>query len=318
MGLRPDQEEERLGLDRGLGLRGEVAQHEVLEPPVAAAAHDLAAEPHLDVGRRLDLPHQVVRHAGAQRRGPDHERDRPCVAGEVQRGLPGRVGPAHDVDVVAHESGRFRGGAAVVHAGTVQVLELRDLDAAIAGAHGEEHRPRADGFGVRQRDDELVAVPVDARDRVHEREVGAEDPRLLVGRPGESPAADPAGEAEVVPDQRAGGGLAADAPAVDDERGEPLRRAVHGGRQARRPGADHHDVEGSGSQVHRTSRSGRDLGVVRVLQHITVGQHHQRQLRPVTSRGDERSTLVGVGEAEAVRDRALLEGFSQLVGSARP
>ena len=55
VGLGPDQEEERLGPDGGLGLRGEVPQDQVLEAAVATASHDLGAEPHLDVVGRLDL-----------------------------------------------------------------------------------------------------------------------------------------------------------------------------------------------------------------------------------------------------------------------
>ena len=53
--LCSDQEEERVRLDRRFCLRPNVAQHQVLEPSVAATAHHLAAEPRLDIVGRLDL-----------------------------------------------------------------------------------------------------------------------------------------------------------------------------------------------------------------------------------------------------------------------
>ena len=46
-----------------------VAQVEALQPAVSPAADDLGPEPHLDVGRRLDLLHQVVRHPRVERVG---------------------------------------------------------------------------------------------------------------------------------------------------------------------------------------------------------------------------------------------------------
>ena len=108
---------------------------------------------------------------------------------------------------------------------------------------------------------------------------GSEHPRLVVGPPGEPPTADAAREAEVVADQGARGGLAADAALVDHQRAEALGGPVHGRRQARRPGADDDDVE-----VHRLGVDGRsggdgDLGVGRVLQDRAVGEHDDRQRR---------------------------------------
>ena len=61
-----------------------------------------------------------------------------------------------------------------------------------------------------------------------------------------------------------------------------------------------------------------DLGVGRVAQHPAVGQHHQRQLRLGARPGEQLASLVGVRQAEGVRDRALLEDLPQLVGPARP
>ena len=95
--------------------------------------------------------------------GPDDERDPPGVAGEVERGLPGRVGAADDEDVAARQGRRLRGGTAVEHAGAVQRLERRDPEPAVAGAHRQEHRRWCGpGHPVGERDDELVAVALEA------------------------------------------------------------------------------------------------------------------------------------------------------------
>ena len=79
---------------------------------------------------------------------------------------------------------------------------------------------------------------VDADDRAGDEDLGAEPPRLLQRAAGELVARHPGGEAEVVLDPRGGAGLAAGRLALDHDRAQALRRAVDGGRQARRPGAD--------------------------------------------------------------------------------
>src|SRR3712207_8761799 len=50
---------------------------------------DLGTGADVDVRRLLHLVHQVVRHPGRQRRGPDDEGDPLGVAGQVDGGLPG-------------------------------------------------------------------------------------------------------------------------------------------------------------------------------------------------------------------------------------
>ena len=64
--VRADHEEERVGGDGLVAAVAAGAENQLLEPGVAAAAHDLGAEPHGEVRRRLDLADEVVRHAGVE------------------------------------------------------------------------------------------------------------------------------------------------------------------------------------------------------------------------------------------------------------
>ena len=105
------------------------------------------------------------------------------------------------------------------------------------------------------------------------------DDGLLVGLLGESAAADAHREAEVVADQRARPGLPADAAFVHHEDAQPLRGAVDGRGQARRPGAHDDDVEVALLELDRGTCGLRDLGVGGVAQRPPVGKDHQRELR---------------------------------------
>ena len=78
---------------------------------------------------------------------------------------------------------------------------------------------------------------------VHEVELGAEEPRLLVGADRELAAAHPAREAQEVADQRRCPRLATERFAFDHQGAQSLGRSVDGRPEARRAGADHDDVE---------------------------------------------------------------------------
>ncbi len=71
-----------------------------------------------------------------------------------------------------------------------------------------------------------------------DEDLGAEPPRLLEGPAGELVAGDAGGEAKVVLDARRGPGLPARGLALDHDRAQALRRAVHGRGEPRRAGAD--------------------------------------------------------------------------------
>ena len=63
----PDQHEEPIGGDRLVFVRRALAEHQVLEPPVASTADHFGADADLHVRRPLQFVHQIVRHPGAER-----------------------------------------------------------------------------------------------------------------------------------------------------------------------------------------------------------------------------------------------------------
>jgi hypothetical protein len=72
-----------------------------------------------------------------------------------------------------------------------------------------------------------VAVGAQRHHVMGEQEPGTEDPGLLEAPLAELGPAQPAREAQVVADQRAGPGLAADRGPLDDQRAQAFRGAVH-------------------------------------------------------------------------------------------
>ena len=186
-------------------------------------------------------------------------------------------------------------------------------------AGGEDDRARGDGRALGERRDEPVCVRAEPGHVLHEGEARAEDPRLLVRLPGEQRAADAAREAEVVADQRARPRLSPDPVRVDDERAEAPRRR-------RRPPADSPAGPAptisrsislsSGSTAEPVARvSSTSLGFTSVVPsgRITTGSS-RLGLEP----SEQLPSLVRVGEAERVGERAALEHRPQLGGPARP
>jgi hypothetical protein len=132
------------------------------------------------------------------------------VAGQVDGGLPGGVGAAHDEDALALDGLGLGDGRAVEHSRAQQLLQAGDGQAAVADAGGDHHGA-ADRLGaVGQGQDAVGAVGPQAGRGLCVDELGAEHHRLLGGPRRQVPAADAAREAEVVADQGGGAGLAAD------------------------------------------------------------------------------------------------------------
>src|SRR4051794_38567903 len=98
-----------------------------------------------------------------------------------------------------------------------------------------------------------VALGSQLVDATAEQELRPEHPSLLVGPLSELGSTHAPGKAEVVPDQRARPGLAADRRALDRERAKALRGGVHRRGEACRSGADDDHVE-----VALLAEAGRD------------------------------------------------------------
>ena len=166
-----------------------------------------------------------------------------------------------------------------------------------------------------QPDHDGVVRAVEGRRRGDVGELAAEGPGLLVGPLGELGPRDPAGEAEVVADQRAGAGLAPDGAAFDDERAQPLGRGVDGGGQSRGPGAHDDDVERRVVvDVDDQAVRGGELGVGGVDEDPpVVQQHHRLRPRRHLRLTEQLGTLERVALDEPVRDAAVREHPSHLV-----
>ena len=80
-------------------------------------------EPDVDGGRRLDLGDEVGGHAGGQRVAADEQGDPGGELGQVQGGLTGRVGSAHDVHLLAGQRRSLHAGRPVEDAGADEPIE---------------------------------------------------------------------------------------------------------------------------------------------------------------------------------------------------
>ena len=107
-------------------------------------------------------------------------------------------------------------------------------------AAGEDDRPRAQDVAAVEV--HLARRGVDPRDRPGDEDLGAEPARLLQRAARQLVARHARREAEVVLDPRRRAGLAAGRLALDHDRAQALRRAVHGRGQPGGPGADDHRV----------------------------------------------------------------------------
>ena len=77
------------------------------------AFDDTSSQPHVDVRRRLNLTHEVVGHAGLERRAAHDQRDVARELRQVESRLARRVGTPHDAYPFACESGGFGPGGPV-------------------------------------------------------------------------------------------------------------------------------------------------------------------------------------------------------------
>ena len=146
--------------------------------------------------------------------------------------------------------------------------------------------------------------------RPRDQQLGAEADRLPAGALAQLVAAEAAGKAEVVLDPGGGACLAAAGRALDQQRPEPLRRAVHRGRQSGGTAADDHDVVGvvvglglEPERLRQAAERGR-------LQPRAVGEHDGRGRD--ARRAAAWSRAVG-WNAKAVRHAIARQEFAQVV-----
>ena len=195
----------------------------------------------------------------------------------MERGLPGRVPAADDVDVLAGERLRLRHRRAVVDAGALQVDAARGLEPSVLDTESEDDGSSGDlRPAVGGSHDEASLVALERDDSASDLRPGAEEPRLLVGALGELPASEPAGKAEVVADQGARARLPADAAAVEHGRPEPLRGPVDRRAQAGRARPDDDEVGVVCLELDREPAGQRELGRRRVDEDGAVRERDRR------------------------------------------
>ena len=159
-------------------------------------------------------------------------------AGQVERGLAGRVGGPDDVDLVALDWLRLAGVGAVVDAPAGELVEPGRLQPPVGHAGGHDERPGLDLPRAVEEHRPHRPAGLEADDVARQDHLGAEAGDLGDGALGEVGAAQALGEPQVVLDRRALSRLAAGGLALDDDGAQALGGRVHRGGQAGRPAAD--------------------------------------------------------------------------------
>ena len=162
---------------------------------VAVAVDRLGGVADHNVGGRLDLSDQVVRHRLGQGGAPHHHGDPGRVPGQVDRGLAGGVGPADHIDLPAPHGRGLGGGGAVEHPGPDQRLQPGHAQAPPRHPGGDDHRLGRHLGAVRQPDQPPAAVGAQPGGPLGQDQVGPEQPGLLQRPVGQVAAADPAQQA---------------------------------------------------------------------------------------------------------------------------
>ena len=211
---------------------------------VAGAAHDLAAGADMDVGLAVELVDQVSatstrpgsrRGSGSSPCWRSRRRRPPPAPPSFRRRRESPRGPASPGPPCARRrrTRRYR-------------RTCRGHRPAARGRRRprQDHRARSERAAVVERHGVALVGRHDCLDAARDDDLGAE-PHCLLARPcSEIVARDAARKAEVVLDARRRAGLAARRLALDQQRAQALRGAVHRRGEARRATADDHEVVG--------------------------------------------------------------------------
>ena len=154
---------------------------------------------------------------------------------------------------------------------------------------------------------------VDPPDRSRDDDLGAEPPRLLQRTTRQLVPRHTRREAEVVLDPRRGAGLPAGRLPLDHDRAQALRCAVHGGGQARGPGAHDHGVVLGGGGLGRQAEQLGHAAQLRSHHRLPVDDADRRAI--AVGRHGAAPLLRGirrVGREPLERDLVAVEEVAQL------
>ena len=202
---------------------------------------------------------------------------------------PAELPGADDVDVQPVGVGRLAARRAVGDALPGEPVEAVDRQVPPRDAAGQDDRPRPQDVAAVEVD--LARRGVDPRDRPGDEDLRPQPPGLLQGPAGELVAGHARREAEVVLDPGRRAGLAAGRLPLDHDRPQALRRAVHGGGQARGPGADDDRVVLGGGRARSATPS--SSATRRSRGRTTVLPSDDADRRPVALGGQWAAPVLG-------------------------
>ena len=260
----------------------------------AQKVHDLRVAEHCDVGGGRDPIDQIARHRFREARPAHQHLHLARMAGEENRRLPRRVASAQQGHLfVAAESGLDRRGP-VRDAAALELRQVRDLRAAIAGAGGHHHRPRPDTPAVGEVEDvhwiraRALGSAVQPLDLGGEAELHPELLRLGESARHQRLPRDTGGKAQIILNARAGAGLSSKGVRFQDQDREALRCSVDGGSHASGTGADDGHVVRLAAEGRCHQPEGpRQVLLRRVLEHRAVRDDHDRKLARFGSEAGE-------------------------------
>ena len=207
------------------------------------------------------------------------ERHERAAVGQPDRRLGGRVAAADDADARGAAPLRLLRAGRVEDADPLVGVDVGDGQPAVVGARGENDGAGAHLVSVLEPDEVAVGARLEPDRAVRRGGAGAELARLR-DRPGRQlGATDPGREAEVVLDPARRARLAAERAALDDERVEPLGRAVDRRAEPCGTAPDDHEVDLlAWSELEPDAERPRHLTGRRIAELRPAGQPHERQL----------------------------------------
>src|SRR5262245_4592322 len=263
------------------------------------AVNHLSVQADGEVGCRLNLGDQVLRHGALQPVTSYQHRDTACIPSQVQRGLAGGVSCSHDEDVLTRHRLCFT-ASSVEDATAEQLFQPGSFEAPPGDTGGYHDCARMDLVTVGLMHDLGVSAGLQADNRLGEHHVGAEHPRLLAGAPGELMAADAVRESGIVPDHRATAGLPAGNGFLEHDGAQPFRCRIHGCCQTGRPCADDYDVAFGYVVRDAAARRRDDFRQSRLDHGVVVMPDHYGQTGAVQAAGPEQpATFRAAGGVEA-------------------
>src|SRR5262249_30286223 len=152
--------------------------------------------------------------------------------------LSGRIAGTDEMHVKSMRGARLAARRPVVDAFADQPLESLDGQPAPGDATGQNDGPRLDRFPAVEKD--LASCRIEPRHGAGHDDLAAETPRLAQRAARELIARYATGEAQIVLDARGGSRLPTGCLALDHERPQSFRCAVHRGGEAGGAAADDH------------------------------------------------------------------------------